>query len=232
MLTTLLDRIKEQAFSQQKTLAVLIDPDKVDADKTEHLLENIPPKTDYLMVGGSCVEDFKSDTIVKIIKRKSSIPVILFPGNINQITTKADAILFLSLLSGDNPEYLIHQHVKSVKHLKDTKLEIIPTAYILIDGGKTAAVERVSQTQAIPQNEIQHIIDTAKAGEYLGKQLIYLEAGSGARFPVKPEIIKAVKANINLPLLVGGGIKTEKQRQTAYKAGADMVVMGTVFEDV
>ena len=134
-------------------------------------------------------------------------------------------------MSGDNPEYLVHQQVKSVRYLQQTNLEIIPTAYILIDGGKTTAVEEVSQTKAISQNEVQKIVDTAVAGMYSGKQLIYLEAGSGAKFPVKPEIIKAVKQQINIPLIVGGGIRTNQQRQTAYDAGADMVVMGTVFEE-
>jgi len=221
-------RIKHQ--TKVKSLAVLIDPDKIEVESISKLLKNIPEKTDYIFVGGSKVENGKTDKIVRSLKSISALPIVLFPGDVNQITPNADALLFLSLMSGDNPEYLIHQQVKAVKYLKQTNLEIIPTAYILIDGGKTCTTERITRTKAIPQSEVQSIVDIALAAQYAGKKLIYLEAGSGARFPIKSEIIKDVRKEIDVPLIVGGGIRTKKQRQIAYDAGADMVVMGTVFE--
>lgn len=226
----ILQQIQQNVNLQKKVFAVLIDPDKVKSEEVASTLNRLPEDTDFILVGGSCVENLKTDVVVKAIKALIDLPVILFPGNVNQITSKADAILFLSLMSGDNPEYLIHQQVKSIKFLKQSTLEIMPTGYILIDGGKTTAVEKISKTQAIPQTEINQIVNIALAAQYSGKQLIYLEAGSGARFPVKPEIIKAVKQQIDLPLIVGGGIKTKKQRQMAYAAGADIVVMGNVYE--
>jgi putative glycerol-1-phosphate prenyltransferase len=226
----ILDELHQKLMLQQKSFSVLIDPDKVEVKKVSSILSRLPKDTDYIFVGGSCVENHKTDEVVKAIKAISELPVILFPGNINQISPHADAILFLSLMSGDNPEYLIHQQVKSVQYLRQTNLEIIPTAYILIDGGKTCTTERVTGTKAIPQTEVQSIVDIALAAQYAGKKLIYLEAGSGARFPIKSEIIKDVRKEIDVPLIVGGGIRTKKQRQIAYDAGADMVVMGTVFE--
>lgn len=226
----ILENLRQNLILQKKSLSVLIDPDKVEVEHISKILNRLPTQVDYIFVGGSCVENHKTDKVVKALKALSQLPIILFPGNVNQISAHADAILFLSLMSGDNPEYLVRQQVKSVRYLQYTSLEIIPTAYILIDGGKTTAVEEVSQTKAISQHEVQNIVDTAVAGMYSGKQLIYLEAGSGAKFPVKTEIIKAVKEQINIPLIVGGGIKTDKQQQMAYDAGADMVVMGTVFE--
>lgn len=226
----ILENLRQNLILQKKSLSVLIDPDKVEVEHISKILNRLPTQVDYIFVGGSCVENHKTDKVVKALKALSQLPIILFPGNVNQISAHADAILFLSLMSGDNPEYLVRQQVKSVRYLQYTSLEIIPTAYILIDGGKTTAVEEVSQTKAISQHEVQNIVDTAVAGMYSGKQLIYLEAGSGAKFPVKTEIIKAVKEQISIPLIVGGGIKTDKQQQMAYDAGADMVVMGTVFE--
>ncbi len=228
----ILKDLKIKQLANLKLLAVLVDPDKVEVDSISKLLNIIPEQTNYIFVGGSQVENGKTEKIVKAIKTLSTLPIILFPGNINQIAPSADALLFLSLMSGDNPEYLIHQQVKSVKHLANTNLEIIPTSYILIDGGKSCTTERITKTKAINQNEIDLIVDISLASQYAGKQLIYLEAGSGAKTPVKAEIIRAVKAKVKLPIIVGGGIRTLKQRQTAYNAGADMVVMGTVFEEI
>jgi putative glycerol-1-phosphate prenyltransferase len=161
----------------------------------------------------------------------SSLPVILFPGDVNQITPKADGLLFLSLMSGENPEYLIRQQIKSVKQLKHFNLEIIPTGYILIEGGKTCTTEKITRTNAIPQTEVDYIADVALAAQYSGKQLIYLEAGSGAKYPVSQEIITEVRNATDIPIIVGGGICKDQQRQNAYDAGADMVVMGSVFEE-
>ena len=139
-------------------------------------------------------------------------------------------LLFLTLLSGRNAEYLVGQQVKSISKLKDSSLEIIPTGYILIDGGNDSSVSKVTQTNPLSQNNVEKIIHTALAGQYMGAKLIYLEAGSGAKFPIKPEIISKVKKAIKIPLIVGGGIKTDSQKNNAYDAGADMIVMGTAFE--
>lgn len=227
----ILSELKTKQLAKVKSLAILIDPDNIEVNEISKVLAKIPNHTNYIFVGGSCVEDGKTHETVNALRVITTLPIIIFPGDVNQITPNADALLFLSLMSGDNPEYLIHQQVKAVKHLKQTNLEIIPTAYILIDGGKTCTTERVTNTKAIPQTEINKIVDIALAAQYSGKVLIYLEAGSGALFPIKSEIIRRVKNAINLPIIVGGGIRTEQQKQMAYNAGADLVVMGTVYEE-
>ena len=158
------------------------------------------------------------------------MPVLLFPGDAKQITNKADGILFLSLLSGRNPAFLIEQQIKAAPILQKTALEIIPTGYILIDGGKETAVQKVSNTKPIPQHNIKLILNTALAGEFSGKKIIYLEAGSGATTPVNKKIIKTVSDNLSIPLIVGGGIRSKKQLETAFNSGADLVVIGTAFE--
>jgi putative glycerol-1-phosphate prenyltransferase len=223
--------IFQAATVGRKLLTILIDPDKFIEAETKLYLEKLPKQTTHIFVGGSTVENFKTEKTVKAIKTETDLPVILFPGDYSQITETADALLFLSLLSGRNPEYLIEQQVKSVEKLKNSKLEIIPTAYILIEGGKECAVQRVSGTKPIPQSQVETIVNTALAGEFSGKKLIYLEAGSGADFPVSEEIITEVKKAINIPLIVGGGIRSLEQQEKAYKAGADMIVMGTEFEN-
>lgn len=223
--------ILSETSKGEKLLAILIDPDVFQLAKTVEYLDKIPKETTHIFVGGSTVEVGKTEATVLEIKKNTSIPILLFPGDVSQITNKADGLLFLSLLSGRNPEYLIEQQVKAVSKLRKSSLEVISTGYILIDGGTISAVERVSKTKPISQKNSQKIVDTSMAGELLGSKLIYLEAGSGAKVPVHPEIISAVKNEINIPLIVGGGIKTEKQKQEAYLAGADLVVMGTVFEN-
>jgi putative glycerol-1-phosphate prenyltransferase len=216
---------------KEKGLAVLVDPDKFDLSLTSQFLEKIPKETTHLFVGGSTATYNETLLAVKAIKKVCRLPVFLFPGDFSQITTEADAILFLSLLSGRNAEYLIGQQVKSVAKLRMANLEVVPTAYILVDGGNQSAVARVSKTTPISQDDIEAIIHTALAGQYMGAKLIYLEAGSGANFPVKPFVIRAVKRVLSVPLIVGGGIRNALQKQVAYEAGADMVVMGTVFEE-
>ncbi len=213
----------------QKLLAILLDPDKIDISKIDIILNKLP-ECDFLFIGGSKVENGRTEKLVKALKAKSTLPLVLFPGDVNQITGYADAILFLSLMSGDNPEYLIHQHIKAVPKLKDTSLEVIPTSYILIDGGHQSAVERVSKTKPISQSQVGRICSIIHAAEYSGKKLIYLEAGSGARFHVNETIVSQARKTTQLPIIVGGGIKTEKQKQSIYEAGADVIVMGTVFE--
>jgi putative glycerol-1-phosphate prenyltransferase len=217
---------------KEKGLAVLIDPDKFDVSQTSVFLKQIPKQTTHLFVGGSTAGFNDTKATVKSFKAHTNLPVFLFPGDHSQITAEADAILFLSLLSGRNAEYLVGQQVKSISKLRTSNLEIISTGYILLDGGNPSTVARVSKTMPISQDDIETIIHTALAGQYMGAKLIYLEAGSGAAFPVKPFVIKAVKRVLAIPLIVGGGIKNDIQKQVAYEAGADLVVMGSVFEDL
>lgn len=216
----------------KKLLAVLIDPDKMLPEALPSFIKKLHTSvTTHIFVGGSTVEDLVTDTLVATLKKLTHLPVIIFPGDVTQITNKADALLFLSLISGRNPEYLIHKHVASVSKLRTTHLEVISTGYLLIENGKETAVQRVSKTEPMAQNNVQHIVDTAKAGELLGMKLIYLEAGSGALKPVSADIISEVRKDIQIPLIVGGGIRHINALNKAYKAGADMVVIGTAFED-
>ncbi len=223
---TLLKSISESL----KQLAILVDPDKFDISDANFFLKIIPKNTTHIFVGGSSVAIGLTEKIVNVLKAKTKLPIILFPGDYSQIAEKADGILFLSLLSGNNAEYLIGQHIKSIPKILNSSLEILPTAYILIDGGKQSAVSRVTKTEALSQNNVEKIVHTALAGQYMGAKLIYLEAGSGALNPVRAEVILAVKKAINIPLIVGGGIRTLSQKAKAYNAGADMVVMGTLYE--
>ena len=220
----------ESVASKKKLLAILIDPEKFNISETEFFLNKIPKETTHLFVGGSTVFNGETENVVIALKEKTQLPIFLFPGDYSHITNLADALLFLSLLSGRNAEYLIGQQVKSISRLKDSSLEIISTGYILIDGGNNSSVSKVTQTDPLSQNNIENIVYTALAGQFMGAKLIYLEAGSGAIFPVNPEVIAEVKREIKIPLIVGGGIRTQKQKQAAYEAGADMIVMGTAFE--
>ena len=229
--TTLYQELLSAYNAKEQLLAVLIDPEEFNTGNTTQFLKSIPEHTSHLFVGGSTVSKGKTEAVVTALKRQTNTPIIIFPGDVSQITTKANALLFLSLLSGNNSDFLIGQQVKAVSKLRGTQLEVIPTGYLLIEGGNQSAVQRVTQTQPLPQDNIQKIVDTAKAGELLGMQLIYLEAGSGAKTPVSETIITAVQREINIPLLVGGGIRTEAQKNAAYNAGATMVVMGTHFEE-
>lgn len=216
----------------QKLLAILLDPDKVALDSLTILAEKInnSPAT-HIFVGGSVVAQNMTTNLILELKKIIKLPIVIFPGHPSQISNEANALLFLSLLSGRNPDYLIEHHINSIDILQDSSLEVIPTAYILIDGGTETAVQRVSQTQPIERNNIELAYKTAKAGEYLGKKLIYLEAGSGAFTPVPLEMITKVAQNTQIPLIVGGGIRTKKGIQEAYDAGADLVVIGTAFEN-
>ena len=223
--------ILESSSKSVKLLAVLIDPDKMELERVSDFMSKVNASiATHIFVGGSEVDQGLTDALVIEVKKHTKLPVILFPGDIIQITDKADGILFLSLISGRNPDYLIGKHVEAVSKLKATSLEVLPTGYMLIENGKQTSVERVSQTKPIKRVAVQTIVDTAKAGELLGMKLIYLEAGSGATHPIEPEIISKVKNKSGIPLIVGGGIRTKKALELAYKAGADMVVIGTAFE--
>jgi putative glycerol-1-phosphate prenyltransferase len=216
----------------KKLLAILLDPEKVDLESISDSLVNIGnSEVDFIFVGGSTVEEGLTQRLVKSLKRQTSIPIVIFPGHFSQISSHADAILFLSLISGRNPEYLINQHIKAVPLIQNSGLEVIPTGYILIDGGKETSVQKISETLPLSPQEVQEITDTACAGMYMGKKIIYLEAGSGALNPVQSSVIRAVRRNIDIPLIVGGGIRCEKDLVQAYESGADLVVIGTAFEE-
>ena len=215
---------------KKKLLAILVDPDKFRIEQAAEFLRSIPLETTHIFVGGSTVPNGLTEVLVDTFKLYTSRPILIFPGDSSQITDAADGLLFLSLLSGRNPEYLIGQQVQAVSSLRTTSLEVISTGYLLVDGGIESSVAQVTKTSAIDQDNVQQIVDTARAGMLLGMKLIYLEAGSGATTPVAAEIISEVKKEISIPLIVGGGIRSEAQKQEAYEAGADMVVMGTAFE--
>ena len=218
--------------AHKKLLAVLIDPDKMPLASVATFMQYVKTTiATHIFVGGSTVDEAVMLPFVQEVKQNTQLPVVLFPGDITQLTDAADALLFLSLISGRNPEYLIEKQVQAVSKLRGANLEVIPTGYMLIENGKETAVQRVSQTKPILRNDIQRIIDTAVAGELLGMALIYLEAGSGALEPVPLEVISKTKSELNIPLIVGGGIRTKKQLKDAYEAGADMVVIGTAFEE-
>lgn len=217
---------------KRKLLAILLDPDKIDWDAIDDLIVKInqSPAT-HIFIGGSLVLSNKMDELILKIQDHSDTPIVLFPGNPSQISDKADGILFLSLLSGRNPDYLIEHQVKAAPVLKKSNLEIISTGYILIESGNETAVAKVSNTNPIKRENLSLTLDTALAGEMLGNKLIYLEAGSGAQLPVPLEMIKLVSQNIMIPLIVGGGIKSTAEIENAYEYGADLVVIGTAFEN-
>lgn len=210
-------------------LAVLLDPDKCFGELMEKILDQLKSfHPDFIFIGGSSKNCFSDDLLSQLAD--IPVPKVLFPGDASQFTPKADALLFLSLISGRNTDYLIGQHVHSALKIKKSGIEVIPVGYILIDGGTDSAVKRVSKTNPIRSNDVEKSVSTAVAGELLGMKMIYLEAGSGALNPVSAEIISAVKSKLNTPLIVGGGIKTTEQLKNAFDAGADLVVVGNVFE--
>ncbi|MCP4052672.1 MAG: geranylgeranylglyceryl/heptaprenylglyceryl phosphate synthase [Mesoflavibacter sp.] len=215
-----------------KLLAVLIDPDKFQLKNALQFIDKVNNSViTHVFIGGSEVGQNVTQALVEVIKMLTDLPIVLFPGDVTQISKDADAILFLSLLSGRNPDYLIDKQVQAVPLLEKTQLEVISTGYILIESGKTTAVQRVTNTLPLNRTDLDAITNTAKAGELLGKKLIYLEAGSGATYEVPAEVISSVKNKIDIPLIVGGGIRTKTQIENAFISGADMVVIGTAFEE-
>lgn len=214
----------------QKMLAVLLDPDQCQgsllAATVAELKTSVP---DFIFVGGSHTVS-SVDSLIEVLKEETKSEIVLFPGDASQFSSKANALLYLSLLSGRNAEFLIGQHITSAVSIKKSNIEVIPTGYILIDGDKTSSVEYISNTRPIPRDKKEIARSTAVAGELLGMKLIYLEAGSGAITPVPPNMISYVRTELSLPLIVGGGIKTGNQLTEAFKAGADIVVVGNILE--
>jgi len=223
--------ILEKISNQRKQLAVLVDPDNLGTKEiTDLASKSSGADVDYFFVGGSLLINNQLDLCVKILKENSQIPVILFPGNTMQMSWKADAILFLSLISGRNAEMLIGRHVISAPYIKMSPLEVISCGYMLIESGKQTAVQYMSNTSPIPSDKNDIAICTAMAGEMLGLKLIYLEAGSGAKNPVPFNMIENVKGSLSIPLIVGGGVRSPGQARQICQAGADLLVIGTAFE--
>jgi phosphoglycerol geranylgeranyltransferase len=228
----LYSQIIKAKTNNQKLLAILLDPDKLVLENLDLLISKINQSpASHIFIGGSLVTTTIIDELIVKIKQNCNLPIVLFPGNPSQISDKADAILFLSLISGRNPDFLIEHQVKAAPILKQTQLEIISTGYILIESGNETAVERISKTKPLDRNNLDLALATAQAGEMLGNKLIYLEAGSGAKQAVPLEMIELVSQNIEIPLLVGGGIVDLQGIQNAFHAGADLVIIGTAFEN-
>ncbi len=218
---TILELIYQRHESGKKSIAVLVDPDKVDGPARLRPLIDLANESciDFFLVGGSLITTPNISEVIQTIKEKVSIPVILFPGSSLQIDPTADAILFLSLISGRNPDLLIGQHVQAAPLLKSHRMEVLPTGYMLINSGKVSSVAYISNTTPIPDDKYSLAASTALAGEMLGLRLIYLDAGSGAEKEINAKMIAAVRKTISVPLLVGGGINTPGNRQVAWKRG-------------
>lgn len=219
-------------FLSDKSVAVLIDPEKVVNEK--QLIELIErstfAKVSCFFIGGSTVSSKQFNDAVRIIRAHTTLPLYIFPGSSEQLSKEVDGLLYLSLLSGRNPEYLIGQHVKAALQIEALEISIFPTAYLLVDGGTKSSVAYVSQTQPIPQDQIAIAYSTALAGKQLGFQLLYLDAGSGAKDPVPLEMIASIRS-IGLPIIIGGGIRTIKGIRDAHEAGANVVVIGNKLEE-
>ncbi len=223
--------IVEKMNAGRKQLAVLIDPDKTEDASLQSLLKySVDAGVDYFFVGGSLLINNRMDECIKILKQANDIPVVLFPGNTLQMSWKADAILFLSLISGRNAEMLIGRHVISAPYLKLSPLQVIPTGYMLIESGRPTAVSYMSNSDPIPADKDDIAMCTAMAGEMLGLKLIFMDAGSGAINPVSNQMISHVKQSIGVPLIVGGGIRTPEKAAETASAGADVIVIGNAAE--
>ncbi len=232
MANTIYRNILAGQRQQKKRIAVLVDPDHFSVKEMSELIQlALGAKIDFFFVGGSLLSTTLLDQCVRFLKQQSDIPVVLFPGSITQIHPKVDAILLLTLISGRNPDLLIGKHVEAAPLLKASERELIPTGYMLIDGGRQTTASYISNTTPIPADKPDIAAMTALAGEMLGLKTIYLDAGSGAQTPISPAMIHTVKQTVDLPLIVGGGMRTPESAVKAAKAGADIVVIGNVLED-
>lgn len=228
----ILNNLVGQSAKGKKWLAVLIDPDSIAGEtQLEHTCKHCNEAgVDLILVGGSLITNGFFDRCIALIKQHSDIPVVLFPGNIMQVNAEADGILLLSLISGRNPDLLIGKHVLAAPMLKKSGIEILPTGYMLIDGGNTTSVSYMSNTVPIPADKAGIAMCTAMAGEMLGLKLIFMDAGSGAQQSIPHSMIRAVKEQLSIPLFVGGGIRTPEAAVAACEAGADVVVIGNAIE--
>lgn len=224
-------RIKEKSEQGKKQLAVLVDPDKHEVSDFLPLAKKLSSyPIDYFLIGGSLLSKDLLDECLQAFKEACNIPLIIFPGGVMQINARADALLFLSLISGRNAELLIGKQVESVPYILQANIEPISTGYILVDGGSMTTAQYISNTLPVPANKPDIAALTAKAGEMIGMKMIYLDAGSGAKNSVSPKMISKVRQITKLPLMVGGGIKSAKEAQEKLDAGADLIVIGTAIE--
>jgi len=231
MLTAIYHSLTERKRTGKKSFAVLIDPDKVNDNYMEHLIKlSVSAKVDYFFVGGSLVISDYLDECLQMIRKNCTIPTIIFPGSPSQVSKYADALLYLSLISGRNAELLIGQHVVSAPIVKKSGLEIMPTGYMVVDGGAPTTVSYISNASPIPADKNEIAVCTAMAGEMLGMKLIYMDAGSGAKRAISEDMIEKVAQSIAVPLIVGGGITEPEKAYLNCKAGADVIVVGNAIE--
>ena len=217
--------------SEEKKLAVLVDPGKTTYEQLKRLVQTSEQnEIDFILTGGSLISE-NIDKTIEIIKEYSDLPVVLFPGSIYQLSEKADAVLFLSLISGRNPEFLIGNQVVAAPFIKESNLEVISSGYMLIESGAQTSVEYMSNTKPIPYDKTDIAVATATAGELLGLKSIYLEAGSGAKKNVSEKMIKSIKTAVNIPIITGGGIRDVNTLKNIYAAGTDIAVTGTATEN-
>ena len=227
----ILEKIISAKKEGKKQAAVLVDPDKLNTEELLSLVSKIKSSPiNYILVGGSLLSSDQMDEYIGLIKQNIDIPVVIFPGSVHQISNKADGILFLSLISGRNPEFLIGSQVVAAPLLKKSKLEVLSTGYILVDSGIQTTASYISNTTPLPRDKADIAVATALASEMIGHKLLYLDGGSGAKLEVPREMISAVKKHIDIPLIVGGGINTKDKLETAFNSGADLVVIGTAIE--
>jgi len=228
----IIDFINNAKKKNQKLLAILLDPDKIVLTDLPKAIKKInKSNANLIFIGGSLLFKNILDEFVKIAKENTKLPILLFPGSAMQITNNADGILFLQLISGRNPEYLISNQVIAAPLLKQTNLEVISTGYMLIESGRETTASYISNTKPIPAHKPEIAMATAIAGEYIGNKLIYMDGGSGALNPIPNNVINKVAHNIDIPIIIGGGLKTKEAIQNAYNAGATVVVVGTAFEN-
>ncbi len=229
--STIYNQLVKNKQDHRKMVAVLLDPEKCFERSFAAIvaaLKETPP--DFIFVGGSLITE-SFDSIIHILKEEVNIPVVLFPGDASQITSEADALLYLSLISGRNPEYLIGQHVRSAKSIIQSGLEVISTSYILIDGGRTTSVSYFSNTTPIPADKTDIVLSTVLAGQLIGHRICYLEAGSGALNPISNATISYISKNYSNPIIVGGGIRNRETMTGMYDNGADLLVIGNSIEE-
>lgn len=232
MSDNILDGLKYAKSSGQKKIGILIDPDKILVSEIKATVNHIESAgVDYILLGGSLLTTSGFQEIAIALKNHLSIPLLLFPSTTYQLTEQADAVLFLSLISGRNADLLIGKQVEATPLLRHLAIEIIPTGYLLINGGVPTTASYISNTNPIPNNKPEIAATTALAGQYLGLQIMYLDAGSGASVCVSSNMIKKVRQTCDTPIIVGGGIRTPEQAYQASLAGADLVIIGTAFEE-
>ena len=235
-------KIYDLITSVECTLGILLDPEKMGLDEvsafakalslnSSRIINKFDVHQIVLLVGGSTMESVDFDKWNRHLRGSTDLPFILFPGSHKQVSSAADAILYLNLISGRNPDYLIGEQVAAAFDVQKSGIEVIPTAYLLLDGRNESAVARVSKTAPMSQQDVDQVVKTALAGQFMGNKLIYLEAGSGAKQPVTDEIVKAVRQRVNTPIIVGGGIRNEQAIKSKFDAGAKMVVVGTAIEE-